>query len=45
MALPAAGLPWFMTVFGRDSLLTSYQVLPFARELAETTLRVLAARQ
>ena len=45
MALPAAGLPWFMTVFGRDSLLTSYQALPFAPELAETTLRVLAARQ
>jgi glycogen debranching enzyme len=34
-----------MTVFGRDSLLTSYQALPFTPELAETTLRVLAARQ
>ena len=44
-SLPAAGLPWFMTVFGRDSLITSYQVLPFVPELAETTLRVLAARQ
>src|SRR6266496_2935610 len=44
-ALPAAGLPWFMTVFGRDSLITSYQALPFTPELAETTLRVLAARQ
>jgi glycogen debranching enzyme len=44
-ALPAAGLPWFMTVFGRDSLITSYQALPFVPELAETTLRVLAARQ
>jgi glycogen debranching enzyme len=44
-ALPAAGLPWFMTVFGRDSLLTSFQALPFTPELAETTLRVLAARQ
>src|SRR5207249_10293501 len=28
-----------------DSLITSYQALPFAPELAETTLRVLAARQ
>jgi glycogen debranching enzyme len=24
-SLPAAGLPWFMTLFGRDSLITSYQ--------------------
>ena len=44
-ALPAAGLPWFMTVFGRDSLITSFQALPFTPELAATTLRVLAARQ
>ncbi len=44
-ALPAAGLPWFMTVFGRDSLITSYQALPFEPQLAATTLRVLAARQ
>ncbi len=44
-SLPAAGLPWFMTLFGRDSLVTSYQALPFAPELAATTLRVLAARQ
>ena len=44
-ALPAAGLPWFMTVFGRDSLITSFQALPFTLELAATTLKVLAARQ
>jgi glycogen debranching enzyme len=44
-SLPAAGLPWFMTLFGRDSLITSYQALPFVPELAQTTLRVLAARQ
>jgi glycogen debranching enzyme len=44
-SLPAAGLPWFMTVFGRDSLITSFQALPFAPELAEDTLRVLAVRQ
>ncbi|MDQ3866514.1 MAG: amylo-alpha-1,6-glucosidase [Actinomycetota bacterium] len=44
-SLPAAGLPWFMTIFGRDSLIVSYQSLPFAPELARTTLRVLAARQ
>jgi glycogen debranching enzyme len=44
-SLPAAGLPWFMTVFGRDSLITSFQALPFVPELASTTLKVLAARQ
>ncbi len=44
-ALPAAGLPWFMTMFGRDSILTSLQALPFVPELAATTLRALAARQ
>jgi glycogen debranching enzyme len=43
--LPAAGLPWFMTMFGRDSLLTSLQVLPFAPDLSKTTLRILASLQ
>ena len=40
-SLPAAGLPWFMTMFGRDSILTSLQALPFAPELAATTIRAL----
>jgi glycogen debranching enzyme len=44
-ALPAAGLPWFMTIFGRDSILTSLQALPFTSELASTTLQALAERQ
>jgi glycogen debranching enzyme len=44
-ALPAAGLPWFMALFGRDSILTSYQTIPFLPALARTTLRVLAAAQ
>ena len=44
-ALPAAGLPWFMTIFGRDSIFTSLQSLPFVPELAATTLRALAERQ
>jgi glycogen debranching enzyme len=43
--LPAAGLPWFMALFGRDSLITSFQALPYLPELAATSLRVLAARQ
>ncbi|HVX20748.1 MAG TPA: glycogen debranching N-terminal domain-containing protein [Acidimicrobiales bacterium] len=44
-SLPAAGLPWFMTMFGRDSILTSLQALPFVPELAAATLRALGARQ
>jgi glycogen debranching enzyme len=44
-ALPAAGLPWFMTMFGRDSIFTSLQSLPFTPELAATTLRALGERQ
>jgi glycogen debranching enzyme len=44
-SLPAAGLPWFMTMFGRDSILTSLQALPFAPELAAGTLRALGEWQ
>ena len=40
--LPAAGLPWFMTMFGRDSIFTSLQALPFTPDLAKTTLAALA---
>ena len=32
--LPAAGMPWFMTVFGRDTLITCLQTLLFGPELA-----------
>ncbi len=44
-SLPAAGLPWFMTMFGRDSILTSLQALPFTPELAATTLLALGGWQ
>jgi glycogen debranching enzyme len=44
-ALPAAGLPWFMAAFGRDSLITSFQALTFIPELAASTLRALALLQ
>lgn len=43
--LLAAGTPWFMTVFGRDTLISSMQTLIFGPELAASTLRVLAATQ
>ncbi len=40
----AAGIPWYATVFGRDSLITAIQTLSFAPEIAEDTLRLLARR-
>jgi glycogen debranching enzyme len=43
--VPGAGIPWFLTLFGRDSLLTSYFALPYLPELAAATLRALAATQ
>ncbi|NLE71866.1 MAG: amylo-alpha-1,6-glucosidase, partial [Actinomycetales bacterium] len=41
----AAGAPWFMALFGRDSLLTSWMAVPFAPSLAIGTLRTLARLQ
>ncbi|GAA4075472.1 amylo-alpha-1,6-glucosidase [Nonomuraea soli] len=41
----AAGAPWFMTLFGRDSLLTSWMTLPLDQSLAVATLRRLAELQ
>ncbi|MFJ8884988.1 glycogen debranching N-terminal domain-containing protein [Streptomyces sp. NPDC102402] len=43
--VPAAGIPWFLTLFGRDSLFTSLFALPYRPELAEGTLLALAATQ
>jgi glycogen debranching enzyme len=41
----AAGVPWFVTLFGRDSVITSLQTLMFDRRIAEQTLRILAKYQ
>ncbi|SEJ80704.1 Glycogen debranching enzyme (alpha-1,6-glucosidase) [Arthrobacter sp. yr096] len=41
----AAGAPWFMTLFGRDSLWASEMALPVDPSLALGTLRTLAERQ
>ena len=41
----AAGAPWFMTVFGRDSLLTAWMALPFVPDLAVGVLTVLGNLQ
>lgn len=43
--LPAAGMPWFMTVFGRDTLITCLQTLMFGPELARNALELLAELQ
>jgi len=44
-AVVAAGAPWFMTLFGRDSLLTSWMTLPFEPTLAVGVLTTLAELQ
>lgn len=41
----AAGAPWFMTLFGRDSLLTSWMTLPVDHALAHGVLAELADTQ
>jgi glycogen debranching enzyme len=41
----AAGAPWFMTLFGRDSIITSMMLLPWDRSLVRGTLHALARRQ
>jgi glycogen debranching enzyme len=41
----AAGAPWFMTLFGRDSLLTAWMCLPLDASLAVGTLQTLAELQ
>jgi glycogen debranching enzyme len=43
--VPAAGLPWFMTLFGRDTLITSFQELLLGPEPAAAALRALADAQ
>lgn len=41
----AAGSPWYLTLFGRDSVWAARMSLPFGTELARGTLRALARRQ
>jgi glycogen debranching enzyme len=43
--LLAAGLPWFMALFGRDTLIAAFQTVHLGSELAKDTLRALARRQ
>lgn len=41
----AAGVPWFVTLFGRDSLIASLETLAYDATMAEETLRLLATYQ
>ncbi|GGW38409.1 aminotransferase [Streptomyces lucensis JCM 4490] len=45
LRVPAAGAPWFLTLIGRDALLTSLFALPYHPRLAAATLPALAATQ
>ncbi|RDI95215.1 amylo-alpha-1,6-glucosidase [Meiothermus sp. QL-1] len=42
---PAAGIPWYVSPFGRDALLTAYMVQPWAPEVAQGVLAFLARHQ
>jgi glycogen debranching enzyme len=45
VVIVAAGAPWFMTLFGRDSLLTAWMTMPADPSLARGVLQTLARRQ
>lgn len=42
---PAAGIPWYVCPFGRDSLLTAYMMQPWASEVTQGVLTYLAKYQ
>jgi glycogen debranching enzyme len=44
-AFVAAGAPWYLALFGRDSLWSARMLLPTGTDAAESTLRVLAGLQ
>ncbi|HEX2635595.1 MAG TPA: glycogen debranching N-terminal domain-containing protein [Gemmatimonadales bacterium] len=44
-AVLSAGIPWYSTIFGRDSIISSLQTLPLNSGIAIDTLRYLARHQ
>jgi glycogen debranching enzyme len=42
---PAAGIPWYVTPFGRDSLIVGLFTVPFYPSIAKGTLEYLASQQ
>ncbi len=43
--IPLAGFPWYMTLFGRDSAITAYQMLGFDNNYSMGVLKALADYQ
>ncbi|MGB9112658.1 MAG: glycogen debranching N-terminal domain-containing protein [Acidimicrobiales bacterium] len=43
--VPSAGIPWFVSLFGRDALTVAYQTLSLSPRFALGSLRALAALQ
>ena len=41
----AAGVPWYVALFGRDSIITALQMLAYDVQIAEHTIRLLAQHQ
>lgn len=41
----SAGVPWYCALFGRDSAITAWQVIPFLPDLSRECIEVLAAYQ
>jgi glycogen debranching enzyme len=41
----AAGVPWYVTLFGRDSIISAIESLPYLPDSAEDTVRLLASYQ
>ncbi|MFL5767576.1 MAG: glycogen debranching N-terminal domain-containing protein, partial [Actinomycetota bacterium] len=44
-AFLAAGIPWYVTLFGRDSMIAAHQMLMISPEPARQVLEILAASQ